>query len=122
MEKIAKWCVGLVILLIAGVSFAVEIYCPECKIALYDYQHELIMGEKLEAAYTIPLQKDIPAPKDSDPFSCPKCGVPLNGWEYYGVRHKSKHHVVNGNYVSILTKENGKFKWMPYDVPDCEVK
>ena len=123
MEKIGKWCCGLVILFIAGICFAeIPVYCPECKTHLYNYQKEVRPDTQILAEDFKPASDTILQPRESDPMECPLCQTPLNGWEYYGVRHKSKSHTVNGNIVSVLTKDENGFKWIPYDVPDCEVK
>jgi len=112
----------ILFLLITINAFAVfPIYCPECKTHLYDYQSTVIIEDKnLMAIDFKPASENIPQPKESDDMICPLCKHPLNGWEYYGhiIKHKSFTNVIG--VVSVLTKDEWGFKWIPYDVPGTE--
>ena len=109
----------ILFLLITINAFAViPIYCPEEKIHLYDYQYdEIVIGKVIMASDFKPVG-DIPQPKESDRMNCPLCDSPLNGWEYQGRKYKSFTNMCGA--ISMLSKDELGFKWIPYDVPGTE--
>ncbi len=111
----------ILFLLITINAYAViPIYCPECKTHLYDYQKDEIIPNTFIIASDFKPLGDIPQPKESDDMICPLCKHPLNGWEYYGhiTKHKSFTNMCGA--ISMLTKDDLGFKWIPYDVPGTE--
>jgi hypothetical protein len=110
----------ILFLLISINAYAViPIYCPECKIHLYDYQYDVIVNNAVFAKDFKPVG-DIPQPTENSEMDCPICKHPLNGWEYYAhiTKHKSFTNMCGA--ISVLTKDELGFKWIPYDVPGTE--
>ena len=107
-------------LLISINAYAIiPIYCPECKTHLYDYQYsEITIGFPLYAKDFKPTSDDTRQPDEKDRMNCPICDSPLNGWEYQGRKYKSFTNMCGA--ISMLTKDDLGFKWIPYDVPGTE--
>lgn len=97
----------------------IPIYCPECKVHIYDYQKEEIIPNTLVLAKDFtPTPENPHQPQESEKMNCPLCDSPLNGWEYIGRKYKSFVNMCVG--ISMLTKDDLGFKWIPYDVPGTE--
>ncbi len=96
------------------------IYCPECKTHLYDYQKDEIIPNTIVYAIDFKPVGDIPQPTEDTEMNCPICNHPLNGWEYYAHITKHKSFVNIYGAISMLTKDDLGFKWIPYDVPGTE--
>uniref|UniRef100_A0A6M3IM92 Uncharacterized protein n=1 Tax=viral metagenome TaxID=1070528 RepID=A0A6M3IM92_9ZZZZ len=107
----------ILFLLITVNALAIPIYCPECKTHLYDYEKEVIPNATVYAKDFKPME-GIPQPKETDPMDCPICKCTLNGWEFMGRRYKSFTNIMGA--LSLLTKDELGFKWVPWDVPDTE--
>lgn len=125
MAKAKGWGIGLVILLLAVSCFAdVEIYCPECKTHLYNYKKdEIARYDNTLARQPKVLASDMqtvgiwPNPKERDKAICPLCTAPLNGWEYWAWKNGYQKPTFQLYVISLMTKIDGKFVWVPYDVP-----
>ncbi len=108
----------LLLALICKVVYGdVPIYCPDCKVHLYDYEGTTTPGEKYYAKDFIPIGS-IKQPTEADELICPLCSSELNGWTYWA---QSKGYQIpalaHSGAISFLTKVDGEFKWFPYDVP-----
>ena len=115
--------IAIMLLLTTIYAYAeIEIYCPKCREHLYNYQQDKITaGFPIYAKDFKPVKTDIKQPIDNDPMTCPLCQAKLNGWDFYGEYNNSKSHVNTCNAISLLTKVDNKFKWIPYHVPDTGV-
>ena len=91
------------------------IYCPLCKKHLYDYKGEVVSGKVIMASDFIPTE-GVPQPKDTDRIICPFDSAPLNGWEYWFWSRQREQPTFAYQAVTLLTKENGEFKWVPEEV------
>ena len=115
--RVISFIIILSLIFIQTAFAVIPIYCPEEKIHLYDYQYDVIVKNAILAKDFKPTYQ-IPQPKETDDFVCPLCHAPLNGWEYMGRKYKSFTNVCG--VVSLLTKDELGFKWIPYDVPETE--
>lgn len=109
-------------LIFLGIAFAeIPIYCPHCKIHLYDYAKD-VDALKNPAAGDF-RTVDIRAMLVTDNLSyenwlCPYDGAPLNGWLYWAKSQDFKSFSMVYPALSVLTKdENGKWLWIPYSIP-----
>jgi hypothetical protein len=109
-------------MLVAFNVFAIDIYCPKCKIVLYNYVGDMKPGTTVMAKDFIPVNETIPQPRESERCICPICSANLNGWEYWAEALGRNNHLVFGA-ISFLTKdEQGNWKWIPYDIDLPEMK
>ena len=112
----------LVTLLVLFTSFVfaeIPIYCPECKVHIYNYvKDEIKKGIKLNPEDFKPANDNIPQPKKYDLLICPIDHAPLNGWEYYAKLQHYKSFTMAYPAVSLLTKDkDDKWVWLPFDLP-----
>jgi hypothetical protein len=111
--------IGIFLFFIPCILFAeIPIYCPHCKVHLYDYQKdEIVKGDNLLAKDFIPANKSVIQPDESTPMACPLCQCPLNLYESWAWERKVKKPVFHCWAISLLTKDKeGKWKGIPYDV------
>ena len=111
-----KWLVLMV--LFCGVAQAeTEIYCIECKTHLYTYKNNMedMLGKELKAEDFVPVG-ELPQPTERTKFACPYDEAPLNGYLYWAWSRGMKPPRILCDAMSILTKREGKFKFIPYEV------
>ena len=94
---------------------SIDIYCANCKEILYKYEGTLEHGSAILAKDFYPYG-DIPKPVPEDDMLCPKCGAPLNGYEFwFWSRGRPLPKMVYGA-ITLMTKEDENFIWKPYQV------
>src|SRR3990167_1464600 len=109
----------VLILFFATIIFAdIPVYCPLCKVHLYNYQKdEITVGSQIRAEDFKPASDDIPQPVESTPMVCPLDGCPLNQYESWTWIRKMKPPVFHTWAISLLTKDkDGNWAGVPYDV------
>lgn len=114
-----KLLLTILFLFITNIAFAdTAIYCPKCKQHLYNYKKEIIKGEQVKTEDFEPTRIDIPKLVDGEDMVCPFDKRVLNGWDFWGKSQKFKSFSMAYPAISLLTKdENGKFIWVPWDIP-----
>lgn len=105
--------------MLVNICFAeIPIYCPHCKVHLYNYQKdEVKIGDDLKAEDFKPASEDIQQPQENTEMICPLCMCPLNLYESWAWERKMKKPVFHTWAISFLTKDKDE-NWVgyPYDV------
>jgi len=95
------------------------VYCPECRKHVYNYDNDLIEKNSLDKKgfksvkiwgifqYKLPKRE----------INCPICENFLNGWEYWGQNQGYKSFKLSYPAMSLLTKVDEKWEWVPMDMP-----
>ena len=76
-------------------------------------------GAVINASDFLPASKKISQPKDSERMICPLDGAELNNYLYWFESRGYKKPRMAYSAISLLTKENGEWKWIP-DVVNLE--
>lgn len=117
---------ALILLFLCTPLFAdTAIYCPKCKQHVYDYKQEFVKGEMLKGESFVLAKDCVPLfgfTIDTENIVCPIDRTPINGWEYWGKQQKFKSFNFAYNAVSVLTKIDGKFVWVPFDMPYIKIE